>query len=297
MLSLLFIPFLVSCGGNQTHEDNLVTSSGIQVKTTRVIKAGIKNSVDLNGKTIFLKKNTITSPISGYVLKMKVQYGDKVQMNDTLFVIQTKENKALSGTANSGAENGIIAIKASSPGIINEVNISQEGLFVSEGSPLCTLVDNRMMFVQMSVPFQYNNLLEAGKSVQVYLPDETTMVAGISKIMPFVDDVSQTQNVLLKLNTTRILPENLNVRIKLEHTYQKITTLLPKDAVLSNEIQNEFWVMKMINDTLAVKTPLTIGIQNDSLVEVNSSELKEGDVVISEGAYGLPDSVTVKTVK
>jgi hypothetical protein len=55
--------------------------------------------------------------------------------------------------------------------------------------------------------------------------------------------------------------------------------------------------MKIVNDNLAVKTPVAIGIENDKLVEILSTDLNKNDLIISEGAYGLTDSTTVKIEK
>jgi hypothetical protein len=66
---------------------------------------------------------------------------------------------------------------------------------------------------------------------------------------------------------------------------------------MTNETQTEFWVMKVINNKLALKVPITKGIENDNTVEAISSGLTISDVVISEGGYGLNDSTVVKVVK
>jgi hypothetical protein len=74
--------------------------------------------------------------------------------------------------------------------------------------------------------------------------------------MPSVDTLSQTQGVVVKVNSSHPIPENLVARARLIKTAKSNTTSLPKSAVLANETQTEFWVMKLINDTTAVKTLL-----------------------------------------
>jgi hypothetical protein len=66
---------------------------------------------------------------------------------------------------------------------------------------------------------------------------------------------------------------------------------------MTDEIQKKFWLMKIVNDSLAVKIPITKGIENENLVEIVSDILFENDLVISEGAYGLPDSTIVNIEK
>jgi hypothetical protein len=55
--------------------------------------------------------------------------------------------------------------------------------------------------------------------------------------------------------------------------------------------------MKINTGDTAVKIPVKKGIENDSIAEVISSELKVNDLIISDGAYGLPDSTIVSIVK
>jgi hypothetical protein len=66
---------------------------------------------------------------------------------------------------------------------------------------------------------------------------------------------------------------------------------------MTNEVLKDFWVMKIMNDSMAVKISIQKGIENDSLMEVISSDLSVGDRIITEGAYGLPDSSKVKIEK
>jgi multidrug efflux pump subunit AcrA (membrane-fusion protein) len=68
---------------------------------------------------------------------------------------------------------------------------------------------------------------------------------------------------------------------------------LPLDAIQTNETQDEFWVMKLVNDSMAVKVPIIVGLQNDSLREIISG-IGPTDKIILKGAYGLSDSSIVK---
>jgi hypothetical protein len=73
--------------------------------------------------------------------------------------------------------------------------------------------------------------------------------------------------------------------------------LVPRRAVLTNEKQTDFWLMKVINDTLAVNVPVKKGLESDSLVEIISPLVKENDLVIVEGAFELLDSSIVQIIK
>jgi hypothetical protein len=269
----------------------------VSVKTTQVVQGDIESNVSFNGKTIYLKKNPVVSPIAGYIVRINVKFGDDVQKNSVLFEIQTKENKALENPGASSNSIGIINVLASSGGFINELNISETGGYVSEGSVLCNIVNNKDLMVQVNVPFEYNSLLKTGRKCKILLTDNTMIEGSIYQILPIIDEANQTQTILIKPDTSRQLPENLNLTIQFIYEKHADSFLVSRESVMTNETQNEFWVMKIASNNLAVKIPILKGIENDSIVEVISPDLKINDLVISEGAYGLPDSTAVRIEK
>jgi hypothetical protein len=269
----------------------------VSVKTTPLIQGDIENNVSFNGKTIYLRKNRVVSPIAGYIVRTNAKFGDEVQKNDVLFEIQTKENKALENSGTSDDRIGIIKVLASSGGFVNELNISETGGYVSEGWSLCNIVNNKDLMVQVNVPFEYNSLLKTGRKCKVLLSDDTMIGGVVFRILPIIDEANQTQTILIKPDASRQLPENLNLTIQFIYEKHVGSFLVTREAVMTNETQSEFWVMKIAGNNLAVKIPILKGIENDSIVEVLSPDLKINDLIISEGAYGLPDSTVVRIEK
>lgn len=302
---LYFLPLalilMFSCNGKPTETVSDAQDAKVTVKTTSLINGSINDVISLNGKTVYLKKNGVLASIPGYIKKVYVQYGDLVQKNDLLFDIQTRENKALDQSGidpqlNSSGS-GIIRILAPSNGIIGELNINSPGVYVMEGTQLCTVTENQDLMVQVNVPFEYNQMIRINQGCEIILPDATRLDGNISKLMPVINETSQTQNVLIRIRGNRELPENLNVIVQFIRSSHAKAMLIPKAALLSNEIQQDFWVMKILNDSIAVKVPVTKGYENNSMVEVLSPELSLKDPIIIDGAYGLPDSTIVKVVK
>jgi len=295
LITVSLLCALSSCNEQSTSQNGQPPL--VSVKTTPIKQGDIENNVILNGKTIYLKKNTIVSPIAGYVVKMNIKFGDRVKKNDVLFEIQTKENKALENAHTFNDNMGIIKVVASSDGIIYELDINETGGYVVEGGLLCSIVENKDLIVQVNVPFEYNALIKIGTQCKIFLSDNTSFDGAVYKILPIINEADQTQIVLIKLNTNRQLPENLNLTVQFINAKHSCSYLVTKEAVITNETQDEFWVMKIINNNLAVKIPILKGIENDSVMEILSSDLNINDFVISEGAYGLPDSTVVKIVK
>ena len=58
-----------------------------------------------------------------------------------------------------------------------------------------------------------------------------------------------------------------------------------------------FWVMKLINDSTAIKVPVNRGISSGNRIEILSPLFSHGDRLISTGSYGLPDTANVSIIK
>jgi len=301
LIIVLSLSVFVSCKSKPTEIAPDTGDPKVTVKTTSVLNGNIDDLIRLNGKTVFLKKNAVISSIPGYLKKVYVQYGDVVHKNNLLFEIQTRENKALENSgldpALSSSKSGIIRILAPSDGIISELNINSSGMYVAEGSQLCTILENNDMVVQVNVPYEDNQWIKINKVCKIVLPDSSLLDGNVYKIMPMINEISQTQNVLIKVRNKRPIPENLNVIVQFIKLSHSKALLIPKEALLTNEVQQEFWVMKILHDSIAIKVPVKKGFENNRMVEVLSPDLSISDPVIIEGAYGLPDSTIVKVVK
>ena len=284
---------IASCVKKETNQEE--QTQVVSIKTSAVKFGEIDSKLTFNGKTVYLKKNMVASPISGYVLKISIKFGDYVKKNDLLFEIQTKENKALENS-NSG-NMGLIKVFAPSQGVINTLNITENGAYVVEGTSLCTVAENHDVLVQLNLPFEYNSLVKTGTKCTIVLGEDTKFEGTVYQILPTVDEANQTQQVLIKPHTNKKLPENLNLTVEILKARHSRTYLVPREAVMTNETQTEFWVMKVVNNKLAIKVPIKKGIENDITVEALSSTLSNTDRIIIEGAYGLNDSTVVRIVK
>lgn len=269
----------------------------VSVKTEPVLLGNIEKNISFNGKTIYLKKNIIVSPIAGYVGKAEASFGEDVKRGDVLFEIQTRESKALETDSAFAGNIGTIKVSAPSEGFINEISVNETGGYVLEGGTLCSIVDNNDLLVKLNVPFEYNSLIKPGKKCIIILPDGTSIEGFVNIALQVIDEANQTQSILIRPGNHKRLPENLNLTIIFIQEEHKQTTLVSRNSLMTDETQSEFWVMKIISDTLAVRIPVIKGIENDFVTEISSPLIRTNDLIISEGAYGLPDSTVVKIEK
>ena len=294
LISLFILSlFLHSCTKKEAKEVEQIPV--VTVKVSPVTFGKIDNKLTFNGKTIYLKKNLVVSPLSGYIRKMYVKFGDTVKKGEILFEIQTKENKALESSDTGNI--GIIHVLSPSKGVISTLNLTASGAYILEGSSLCTVSESNEVMVQLNLPFEFNSLVKTGTVCTLVLGEDTKFEGTVYQILPTVDEANQTQQILIKPHTKKQLPENLNLAVEILKARHTNSCLIPRNAIMTNETQTEFWVMKVIGGKLAVKVPVSKGIENDNLVETLASGLKNTDLVITEGAYGLNDSTVVKVIR
>ncbi len=302
ILLLAAIAFLLigSCKNKPAENTEEIIVPKASVSVTRIKKGNIENWITLNGRTVFYKKNQVVAPISGYITAVHVKFGDKVEMGKVLFEIQTRENRALEQSGNESkmpGDMGIISVASTTDGIINEPLQLGEGAYVCEGSTLCTIADNNDLQVLVNVPFELHSVVSPGIKCRLLLPDNSQFTGTVTAIRPFVEENSQTQEVLVKPSGNINWPENMNLSVTFLKENKDETLLVPKAALLTNETQSEFWVMKIVNDSLAIQVPVETGLKNDSLVELVSTGLTPDDIIILEGGYGLEDSSLVNIIR
>ena len=163
---------------------------------------------------------------------MSIKPLDKVKRGQKLFVLQTKEARALGNTINqldkSFRFSGVTSVISPSSGYVQMLN-HQIGDYVQDGEILATIADDNSFGFVMNVPYEYNQLVQLGKILTVQLPDGRNLPGKVSKIMPTVSPTAQTEQVLVKISDKNI-PENLIANIILVKS-NATGLCVPKSAI------------------------------------------------------------------
>ena len=252
--------------------------------------------IKLNGNTQFQKKSVVRANITGYIMQLMWKTGSHISSGNLFCTIRTKEQDALKEIDNREPSlrqfRAPIKVFSGASGIITSVNYTK-GDFVNEGDVLANVTDPSSLVLIVNVPYEYHQSVYPGRSCLIEFPDGKIISAVIQAEIPFVDSASQTQSYLIRFPGNSKLPENMNLTVRIPLNQKPHAIALPMEAVQSNETQDEFWVMKLVDDSLAVKIPVTVGLQNATLIEIKSG-INYNDKIISKGAYGLADSSLVK---
>lgn len=292
---------LASCGGNDTVSTEEVVTAKTPVQVVNVSQGSVDDELILFATTIYLKRNAVTAPIPSFITSVNVKLGDRVTKGQTLYILQSKESRALGSDISkidtSLTNFGIVRVKASASGVISTLDKQQTGDYVLEGMQLCTIAESNDLAFQVNVPYEYAAFAKTGKVCQLILPDNSTYPATFTKALTTMNVGAQTQTILAKSKKDLFLPENMIVQVAISKTKTTNKQILPKSAVLTDEMMTEYWVMKLINDSVAVKVPVTVGNKNKEKIEINSPHFSASDRIVSVGNYGLPEKALIEVIK
>jgi len=297
-LYLLTVGVLSACQGADPAEDPIAAVTPVEV--TYITTGPISESTELNAVSSYLQKSFVKANMNGYVLSVRAQVGQQIASNELLFSLMTKEARAIGNAVNqldpafkfSGTSN----IRAGQAGFITEVS-HQKGDYVQDGEALAVIINKNSFVFLLDLPYEQRVLMANNKVLELTLPDGEKLKGTVSGTFPIVDSVSQTQKVIIKVNVSHPIPEGLIAKVSIVKVARSNASTLPKSAVLTNETEDEFWVMKLINDSTAIKVPVKRGVENKDKVEVLSPVFNAQDRIITTGNYGMADTARVKVVK
>jgi len=292
ILSIFAILYFNSCK-EQTIEQKDATLK-IKVKLSKITKGHLPDYIAFSGKTVYLNKSNLMSPISGYLTKVNIKQGDVVTKGKLLFEMQSSEAYVMQHKDSLVNKYGTVKVYSPVSGRIVSLNMVNKGIFTDKGSLMCTILATNDLKIQVDVPFEYKELAKIGEKCQIILPDNSKIPGIFSKLLPQVDEASQTVKVMANIKTRQFLPENMKLTIFVDKNKEQQAQLLSKNCLQTDALMTKYWVMKRINDSTAAQTFVNIGTQNHDKVEILSPEFKPDDLFISEGAYGLSDTVLIE---
>jgi len=295
--ALVAMSCLSACHSSEPTEeaDNHSPVTPVQITTPK--DSSLSEYVELSAVSAYLEKSFVKANINGYVQRASAKTGQQVGSGTLLFTLITKEARSIGNTVNKldpGFKfSGVSNIRSGQVGTIVQVN-HQNGDYVQDGEALATISNRNSLVFLLDLPYELNQIISQNKTLEVLLPDGTKLPGSVSGTMPSVDSLAQTQRYIIKVPTVKDIPQGLIARVRLTKLSHAQAQVLPKSAVLSNETEDEFWVMKMINDSTAIKVKVKKGIESGSLIEVLEPRFSITDRIIKTGNYGIADTAKVK---
>jgi biotin carboxyl carrier protein len=288
------VVYTSSCKNSETipEEETVVVTP---VTIVPVTFKSVTSTFELPAITTFMNRSIIRATTTGMIDKISINPGDHIVADQQLFIIRTREAVALNNTSSSDTSlsfKGLINIFSNKEGIVSSISY-QKGDFVQEGDELAVVSEQNSLVFILEVPFELDRYVEKNRKCTIVLPDDKHIEGTIAGKLPEMDIQSQTVRYVVKPASSIRLPANLIASIGLVKSSNDKAIVLPKSAVLGDETQTEFWVMKLINDSTAIKVVIRKGSENTEEVEITEPVFLPSDRIVLQGNYGLPDTAHV----
>ena len=259
------------------------------VKVTQVIKGEVEDKISCVGNIAGQEMVTLMSKIPGKIDSFLVKEGDKVKKDHILVLIDRDiEGMKYEKASIKSPINGIVIKKFLDEGSQVEPSVSP-----MMRVPVIMVANIDTVKVLVNVSEKYLGKLKEKAKAKVKVdayPDEV-FLGEVVRIAPLVDLATRTSEVEIKIpNEEHRLKPGMFARVNLILEKKENTLVVPNKAVL-NENNRKF--VFVVNGSIAREREVKTGIYQKDSVEIVEG-LKETDLVIVEGNYGLKDGTEVE---
>ncbi len=164
------------------------------------------------------------------------------------------------------------------------------------GQPLLTVMDTSSVIARTHISQEQAALLKIGDPATISASEIGDVPAKVSIVSPALDPGSTTVEVWVEApNKSGKLRPGSSVQVRIVARKINDAVVIPTSALLKTP-ESETTVMVVGSDGRAHQTAVQTGVTNGNNVQIIRG-LAAGQIVITTGAYGLPDNTIVKTAE
>ena len=215
-------------------------------------------------------------------------------------VVHEQQLKGLEGQLSSakGKFEGATAqlsyseIRSPLDGVVTDRPLYQ-GEMAPAGAPLITVMDISRITARAHIPQNEAALLKIGDHAAITVPgQEDPVEAKVTMISPALDPNSTTVEVWAEAkNPKNSLRPGSSVRLSIVSAAVPDALVIPVGSLLTAP-DGATTVMVITDDMHAHQQAVKVGVRQDDKAQITEG-LKEGQRVVTDGAYGLPENSKV----
>jgi multidrug efflux pump subunit AcrA (membrane-fusion protein) len=248
----------------------------------------------------------LAAPSAGIVVKVNVAEGQSVTNGEVLVDLsssalraEVERQKKLYAQQNTSlknlqdAESQLAALQVTAPlsGTVTRLAV-KPGEAVDVNMPVAEVIDLSRLAVSSEIPAAESVDLKTGQEVQVQ--SETPVTATLSFVSPAVDAKNGTILTRALLPADSGLRPGQFVQLKIVTAVHTNCLAAPSESVVTDVSRHS--VIALVNGDAAEQTPVQTGLREGGWVEVAGTGLKEGESVVTVGAYGLPEKTKIRVL-
>lgn len=197
--------------------------------------------------------------------------------------------------ASAQAQLALVQLTSPLDGIVSRVNV-HPGEAVDLNTIVAEIVDLERLVVTVGIPASEVSALKVGQPSEIFTGngDKPAATGSVSFISPTVDENTGTALVRVAVPKDTGLRPGQFVRVRIVSEERAGRLAVPIESVVTDDEGHN--VIAVVEGDKASQKPVKTGIREGDLVEVEGAGLKEGDTVVTVGAYGLPKETKVRVL-
>ena len=265
---------------------------------------------------------TLAAPVAGVVAKVSVVAGQQVNQGDVLVELNSgamtadfagqaaarqeklyaQQNTSLKSLQDAEAQLASLRIIAPLSGTVTRLNV-KPGESVDVNTVVAEVIDLNRLAVSAAIPAAEANDLKTGEDVQIsgtgFQPvngqDARPNTATLSFVSPAVDMTSGTVLTRATLAADSRLRPGQFVQLRIVTAIHTNCLAAPIESLVMDESGHS--VIALVRGDKATQAPVQTDLRENGWVEISGAGLKEGDSVVTIGAYALPPETKIQVVK
>jgi multidrug efflux pump subunit AcrA (membrane-fusion protein) len=281
----------------------------IQVRATVVRRGTMTASISVSGETAALKALRLASPVAGRVTAVAAWPGDRVKPGQIVARVLPLENEAglqgftlLQDAGALSADESIhgkqlaaelrradVALRVPYSAVIAD-RLRNPGERVGANDVLLEMFDPESLYVLAQVPLQ--SVPSIGMPVEIAFPGGAMAQGHVAALLAALTPRALTVPVRVAIDVPLSRPLLYSsVQCRIITAQRQDTLFVPRSALLQTGAEGRGTVMIAVGDHARRRT-IGIGLRSADRVEVTDG-LVDGDVVLVDGQYALPDDTAV----
>lgn len=253
----------------------------------------------------------LAAPVAGVVTRVNAVEGQQVKQGDVLVELNSgtmtvdrakqelerqrqlyaEHNTSLKNLQDAEAQMSLLRVVAPLSGTITRINV-KPGSAVDANTVVAEVIDLSRLSAAAEIPEAEAGQLKAGLEIQ--LLTKPPMQAALSYVSPAVDASNGTILVRSELPADSGLRPGQFVQLQIVTAVHTNCLAAPENSVVTDTKGQS--VIALVSGEEAARAPVQTGFREDGWVEVEGRGLKEGDTVVTVGAYGLPEKTKIRVV-
>ena len=190
------------------------------------------------------------------------------------------------------AQLGYTEIRSPIDGVVTDRPV-WPGEIPASGTPLLTIMDTSSVVARAHIAQDRAALLKPGDAATIIAADVPPVSGKVTVVSPALDQGSTTVQVWVEAdNKSGSLRPGSTVQVNITARTIANAITIPEQAILKSP-EGAMTVMVIDHQGKARQREVATGIQSGDLVQITKG-LQAGEIVVTTGAYGLPDGTQVK---